>query len=78
MNEITTRADIMQLVSSFYSRIRKHETFGPIFNIMLPQMQFGRSIWRLMDTTFHKIIFMNGLFFGIRILTVNFSVKKPN
>jgi hypothetical protein len=31
---------------------------------------------RLMDTTFHKIIFIYGLCFGIKILTANFSVKK--
>ena len=36
MKEITAHADIMQLVSSFYSRIRKHETLGPIFNTILP------------------------------------------
>lgn len=36
MKEITTREDVVELVTSFYSKIRVHSMLGPIFNTMLP------------------------------------------
>lgn len=62
MKEITARADIMQLVSSFYSRIRTHEMLGPIFNTMLPtDAIWERHLEKLTDfwetNLFHVIKF---------------------
>ncbi|MDT8346899.1 MAG: group III truncated hemoglobin [Flavobacteriaceae bacterium] len=35
MNDITNRADVQLLVTTFYTQIRKHETLGVFFNEMI-------------------------------------------
>jgi hemoglobin len=36
MKEITNREDVVEKVTSFYSKISVHSTLGPIFDTMLP------------------------------------------
>ncbi len=49
MREIERRADIEVLVNCFYSKIRKDELLGPIFNSHIPENMWPLHLERLAD-----------------------------
>jgi len=68
MKEIESRADVHYLVSSFYSKIRKDDLLGPIFNKHIAEHQWPEHIEKLTD-------FWVGNFFGIRNFKGNPAMK---
>lgn len=49
MNTINNREDISQLVHTFYSKIRKNELLGPIFNRHISEEQWPEHLKKLTD-----------------------------
>src|SRR5690554_7211976 len=49
MKEIENRADVSQLVHSFYDKIRADEVLGPIFNAHLTDEQWPPHLEKLTD-----------------------------
>lgn len=49
MNTIENRDDIYNLVSAFYSKIRKDELLGPIFNSHIPEDKWPEHLSKLTD-----------------------------
>jgi len=49
MNTIQSRKDVNQLVNSFYSKIRKDELLGPIFNKHIADEQWPSHLEKLTD-----------------------------
>lgn len=49
MNQITSRADISQLVRSFYTKVRKDTLLGPIFNSHIPDELWPEHLDKLTD-----------------------------
>ncbi|SHJ42174.1 group III truncated hemoglobin [Aquimarina spongiae] len=49
LKEIHNREDVFVLVSTFYKRIRKDDTLGPIFNHHLAEEQWPAHIQKLTD-----------------------------
>jgi len=49
MNLIENRADISNLVNTFYAKIRKHEFLGPIFNNHIPADKWTEHLDKLTD-----------------------------
>jgi hemoglobin len=49
MKQIENRKDISILVNSFYSKIRKDELLGPIFNNHIPDEKWSEHLSKLTD-----------------------------
>ena len=49
MKEIQNREDIFLLVSTFYSKIRKDNLLGPIFNLHISEEQWPNHLEKLTD-----------------------------
>ncbi|QNM86447.1 group III truncated hemoglobin [Polaribacter pectinis] len=49
MKEIETREDISLLVNIFYSKIRKDDLLGPIFNSHIPEERWPEHLEKLTD-----------------------------
>jgi len=49
MKNVETRSDISHLVHSFYAKIRKDETLGPIFNGSIPEDHWPAHLEKLTD-----------------------------
>ena len=71
MNEIESRKDIEGLVTTFYSKIRKDELLGPIFNHHIKADQWPAHLEKLTD-------FWEANLFGTARFTGNPSEKHFN
>ena len=49
MKEIETRNDIQLLVNTFYDRVRKDPSLGPIFNSVIPEVKWPAHLRKLTD-----------------------------
>lgn len=49
MNQITARADVSELVHAFYSKIRKDDLLGPIFESHIPDELWPEHLDKLTD-----------------------------
>ena len=49
MNQITARADVSELVHAFYSKIRKDNLLGPIFESHIPNELWPEHLDKLTD-----------------------------
>lgn len=68
MKAIENRADVNFLVGSFYTKIRRDELLGPIFNKHITEEQWPEHIEKLTD-------FWVGNLFGVRIFRGNPAMK---
>jgi len=71
MSTIDSRQDISKLVHSFYSKIRKNELLGPIFNNHISEMQWPEHLEKLTD-------FWETNLFGVAKFKGNPSAKHIN
>ncbi|MCJ8291648.1 MAG: group III truncated hemoglobin [Crocinitomicaceae bacterium] len=84
MKSIETRADINLLVTSFYTRVRKDDILGPIFNFIIPKDEWSNHFEKLTDF-WETALFGVPKFKGNPILahrnvdaTMNHSIKQEH